>query len=29
VTGNTIFADSGFHVMGVAGQLEAGKKVEG
>jgi len=26
VTGNTIFADSGFHVMGVAGQLEVAKK---
>lgn len=29
VTGNTIFADSGFHVMGVAGQNEVRKKVEG
>lgn len=29
VTGNTIFADSGFHVMGVAGQVEAQKKAEG
>jgi enoyl-[acyl-carrier protein] reductase I len=28
VTGNTIFADSGFHVMGVAGQLEVRKKAE-
>jgi len=26
VTGNTIFADSGFHVMGVAGQLEVARK---
>lgn len=26
VTGNTIFADSGFHVMGVAGQLEVRKR---
>lgn len=29
VTGNTIFVDSGFHVMGVAGQLEVRKKPEG
>jgi enoyl-[acyl-carrier protein] reductase I len=29
VTGNTLFVDSGFHVMSVAGQLEvAGKKAE-
>jgi enoyl-[acyl-carrier protein] reductase I len=28
VTGNTIFADSGFHVMGVAGQLEVRKRTE-
>ncbi|MDR7522478.1 MAG: enoyl-ACP reductase [Armatimonadota bacterium] len=28
VTGNTIFADSGFHVMGVAGQVEVRKKSE-
>ena len=28
VTGNTIFADSGFHVMGVAGQVEVRKKTE-
>lgn len=28
VTGNTIFADSGFHVMGVAGQLEVRKKAD-
>jgi enoyl-[acyl-carrier protein] reductase I len=29
VTGNTIFVDSGFHVMGVAGQLEVAKKTDG
>jgi enoyl-[acyl-carrier protein] reductase I len=29
VTGNTIFVDSGFHVMGVAGQLEVAKKAGG
>jgi enoyl-[acyl-carrier protein] reductase I len=29
VTGNTLFVDSGFHVMGVAGQLEVRKKPEG
>ncbi|OFX27186.1 MAG: enoyl-ACP reductase [Armatimonadetes bacterium RBG_16_67_12] len=29
VTGNTIFVDSGFHVMGVAGQLEVRKKSPG
>lgn len=29
VTGNTIFVDSGFHVMGVAGQLEVRKKPAG
>ncbi|MDR7520411.1 MAG: enoyl-ACP reductase [Armatimonadota bacterium] len=29
VTGNTIFADSGFHVMGVAGQVEVRKQREG
>jgi enoyl-[acyl-carrier protein] reductase I len=29
VTGNTLFVDSGFHIMGVAGQLEvAGKKAQ-
>lgn len=29
VTANTIFADSGFHVMGVAGQMEVRKKTGG
>jgi enoyl-[acyl-carrier protein] reductase I len=29
VTGNTIFADSGFHVMGVVGQMEVRRKSEG
>jgi enoyl-[acyl-carrier protein] reductase I len=29
VTGNIIFVDSGFHVMGVAGHLEVGKKSAG
>jgi enoyl-[acyl-carrier protein] reductase I len=28
VTGNTIFVDNGFHVMGIAGQLEVRKKPE-
>lgn len=28
VTGNIVFADSGFHVMGVAGQLEGRRKTE-
>ncbi len=29
LTGNILFADSGFHVMGTAGQLEVAKKPEG